>query len=85
MKAPPATRIPEQYRRVSFAGAMSEDDLLHLAIRHVKERGVDSADFLVEVAAVLEDLMDAGSEWPEADEANAEMATPAIGDFLAPE
>ncbi len=64
MKAPSSTKIPDiEWGGPLVAWSLTDDDLLQLAIRHVKEVGGRTADFLVEVATVLEALLDERDKW----------------------
>ena len=67
------------------AWSLTDDDLLQLAIRHVKEVYGETADFLGDVAAVLEALMDERRKWQRESGDSVAIASSATGKFLMPE
>jgi len=87
MKAPSSTNIPdiEWGGPLPMAWSLTDDDLLQLAIRHVKEVNGETADFLVEVAAVLEALLDERRKWQREFGGNVAIASTATGKFMMPE
>lgn len=87
MKAPSSTDVPDIDWGVPLpmAWSLTDDDLLQLAIYHVKEVRGETADFLVEVAAVLEALIDERKNWQRAFGGSAASASPDRDKFMIPE